>query len=120
MLIREQAKHSEIAANYVKAVDSEDITSLALDDSSDKMVSLYKGEALVRKGNPIFHNGVGFGNGNGLWIGERGFPVGGLERQHRINGYLSELAAAAFVCRVGEFSHVGLGLNAWIPNYYTF
>ncbi|KVH92450.1 Acyl-CoA N-acyltransferase, partial [Cynara cardunculus var. scolymus] len=39
-----------------------------------------------------FQNGVGFDNGNG-------FAIGGLERLSRSNGYLSELAAAAFVCR---------------------
>ncbi|KAJ4914147.1 hypothetical protein Rs2_08768 [Raphanus sativus] len=46
-------------------------------------------------------NGVGFENGNGLWSGEQGFAIGGEERLSRLNGYLSELAAAAFVCRGG-------------------
>ncbi|PKI71323.1 hypothetical protein CRG98_008323 [Punica granatum] len=101
MLIRERAKESETAANYVKAVGREDIAGLSLDDSSDKMASSHNGNSLMRKGNTTFHNGIGFANGNGLWISEQGFPVGGIERQQRINGYLSELAAAAFVCRGG-------------------
>ncbi|XP_031385895.1 probable amino-acid acetyltransferase NAGS2, chloroplastic isoform X2 [Punica granatum] len=101
MLIRERAKESETAANYVKAVGREDIAGLSLDDSSDKMASSHNGNSLMRKGNTTFHNGIGFANGNGLWISEQGFPIGGIERQQRINGYLSELAAAAFVCRGG-------------------
>ncbi|KAK6923948.1 GNAT domain [Dillenia turbinata] len=50
---------------------------------------------------PTFQNGVGFDNGNGIWSGEQGFAIGGEERLSRLNGYLSELAAAAFVCRGG-------------------
>ena len=49
--------------------------------------------------NSTFHNGVGFDNGNGL-SEEQGFAIGGQESLCRTNGYLSELAAAAFVCRV--------------------
>ncbi|XP_066390114.1 probable amino-acid acetyltransferase NAGS2, chloroplastic isoform X2 [Miscanthus floridulus] len=45
-------------------------------------------------------NGVGFNNGNGL-PGEQGFAIGGEERLSRSNGYLSELAAAAYVCHGG-------------------
>ncbi|KAB5526505.1 hypothetical protein DKX38_020352 [Salix brachista] len=76
MLIRKQAKQSEIAAHYVKASHS-------------------------GRQNATFHNGVGFDNGNGLWSGEQGFAIGGEERQSLLNGYLSELAAAAFVCKGG-------------------
>ncbi|XVF17512.1 hypothetical protein REPUB_Repub10bG0129200 [Reevesia pubescens] len=88
MLIRQRAKQSEIAAKYVKAVGEEDSTCLGHNGS-------------VAVVNPTFQNGVGFDNGNGLWSGEQGFAIGGQERLSRQNGYLSELAAAAFVCRGG-------------------
>jgi amino-acid N-acetyltransferase len=97
MLIRERAKQSEIAANYVKAVDEEDRTSPGRNDSNGAVPS-QNGNLSVGRHNPTFHNGVGFDNGNGT--GEQGFPIGGHERQSRLNGYLSELAAAAFVCKV--------------------
>ncbi|KAL4577519.1 hypothetical protein LXL04_013628 [Taraxacum kok-saghyz] len=83
MLIRRRAKQSEVAANYVKAIDEEDPVS-----SSHGFTA-------------TFQNGVGFDNGNGLWSSEQGFAIGGQERLSRSNGYLSELAAAAFVCRGG-------------------
>lgn len=75
ILIRKRAKQSETAANYVKAVN--------------------------KKSTAKFQNGVGFDNGNGIWSNEQGFAIGGQERLSRSNGYLSELAAAAFVCRGG-------------------
>ncbi|KAK8673087.1 hypothetical protein V6N13_111443 [Hibiscus sabdariffa] len=99
MLIRQRAKQSEIAAKYVKAVDEEDLTSIGHDTSV--VHSSQNGKALNSKRNPTFQNGVGFDNGNGLWSGEQGFAIGGQERLSRDNGYLSELAAAAFVCRGG-------------------
>ncbi|GMI68018.1 N-acetyl-l-glutamate synthase 2 [Hibiscus trionum] len=99
MLIRQRAKQSEIAAKYVKAVDEEDLTSVGHDTSV--VHSSQNGKALNGTCNPTFHNGVGFDNGNGLWSGEQGFAIGGQERLSRDNGYLSELAAAAFVCRGG-------------------
>lgn len=99
MLIRERAKQSEIAANYVKAVGEEDRTSPGRNDSNGAVPS-QNGKVSVERHNPTFHNGVGFDNGNGIWTGEQGFPIGGHERQSRLNGYLSELAAAAFVCKV--------------------
>ncbi|CAI8588996.1 unnamed protein product [Vicia faba] len=77
MLIRKRAKQSETAATYVKAVDEEELHKAT------------------------FHNGVGFENGDGLGNSEQGFAIGGQERLSRMNGYLSELAAAAFVCRGG-------------------
>ncbi|CAL5187782.1 unnamed protein product [Lathyrus oleraceus] len=77
MLIRKRAKQSETAATYVKAVDEEEWHKA------------------------FFHNGVGFENGDGLGNSEQGFAIGGQERLSRMNGYLSELAAAAFVCRGG-------------------
>ncbi|XP_039012492.1 probable amino-acid acetyltransferase NAGS2, chloroplastic isoform X3 [Hibiscus syriacus] len=100
MLIRQRAKQSEIAAKYVKAVDEEDLTSGGHDDTS-VVHSSQNGKALNSTHNPTFQNGVGFYNGNGLWSGEQGFAIGGQERLSRDNGYLSELAAAAFVCRGG-------------------
>ncbi|KAK3224510.1 hypothetical protein Dsin_011535 [Dipteronia sinensis] len=100
MLIRERAKQSEIAANYVKAVE-EDLTSLGHSDSNGNVHSSQNGNALGERYNATFQNGVGFDNGNGLWSGEQGFAIGGQERLSRLNGYLSELAAAAFVCRGG-------------------
>lgn len=90
VLIRQRAMQSEIAANYVKAVDEENLHYLGCDN----------GHFLKEKHIPRFNNGVGFENGNGLWSGEQGFAIGGHERQSRLSGYLSELAAAAFVCRV--------------------
>ncbi|XP_059456264.1 probable amino-acid acetyltransferase NAGS2, chloroplastic isoform X3 [Corylus avellana] len=100
MLIRERAKQSEIAANYVKAVGEEDRTSPRRNNSNGAVPS-QNGKVSVERHNPTFHNGVGFDNGNGIWTGEQGFPIGGHERQSRLNGYLSELAAAAFVCKGG-------------------
>ncbi|XP_023757955.1 probable amino-acid acetyltransferase NAGS2, chloroplastic [Lactuca sativa] len=66
-------KQSEIADNYVNAIAEKDHSN------SDS--------------NPTFRNGIGFDfdHGNGFAIGD----------QERSNGYLSELAAAAFVCRGG-------------------
>ncbi|KAI3451913.1 hypothetical protein Pfo_008578 [Paulownia fortunei] len=98
MLIRQRAKQSETAANYVKAVAQEDLACLVYDDSND-MVPSPNGKAFSQA--PKFQNGVGFDSGNGLWSSEQGFAIGGQERLSRLNGYLSELAAAAFVCRGG-------------------
>ncbi|XP_065874142.1 probable amino-acid acetyltransferase NAGS2, chloroplastic isoform X2 [Euphorbia lathyris] len=101
MLIRKRAKQSEIAANYVKAVGEEDFNSLEHNDSVRLVQLPRNGKPFNGRHNAIFHNGVGFDNGNGLWSGEQGFAIGGHERQNRLNGYLSELAAAAFVCKGG-------------------
>lgn len=94
-LIRKRAKQSEIAANYVKAVGQEDINSLSMNSNGNGNGNGFSGHY-----NATFQNGVGFDHGNGLWPGEQGFAIGGQERLSRLNGYLSELAAAAFVCRV--------------------
>lgn len=96
-LIRNRAKQSEIAANYVKAVGEEDITSLSVGDFD---ISPPNGKGFSTHYTATFQNGVGFDNGNGIWSSEQGFAIGGQERLSRLNGYLSELAAAAFVCRV--------------------
>ncbi|KAL2504738.1 putative amino-acid acetyltransferase NAGS1 [Abeliophyllum distichum] len=100
LLIRKRAKQSETAANYVKAVDQEDFSGLGYINSNGTVLS-EKEEAFTKRYTPMFQNGVGFDNGNGLWSSEQGFAIGGQERLSRLNGYLSELAAAAFVCRGG-------------------
>ena len=107
MLIRERAKQSEIAANYVQAVREDDLTCLAHSKSNGSVLSTQNGKGFSDSYAATFHNGVGFDNGNGL-SGEQGFAIGGQERLSRLNGYLSELAAAAFVCRVS------LQLNGYI------
>ncbi|KAG6767777.1 hypothetical protein POTOM_026663 [Populus tomentosa] len=108
MLIRKRAKQSEIAAHYVKAVGDEDLTFLEHNDSIGILASSLNGKALSGRHSATFHNGVGFDNGNGLWSGEQGFAIGGEERQSRLNGYLSELAAAAFVCKFGHYGVISL------------
>lgn len=103
-LIRKRAKQSEIAANYVKAVGQEDITSISMNGYGNGFSGQY---------NATFQNGVGFDHGNGLWSSEQGFAIGGLERMSRLNGYLSELAAAAFVCRVSlHYNEQAMALSA--------
>ncbi|KAL6658031.1 hypothetical protein ACP70R_004278 [Stipagrostis hirtigluma subsp. patula] len=100
MLIRTRAKQSEIAANYVKVVGEEDINhvrDLALKQDTELGLNGWDhGNGYTAS----FRNGVGFNNGNGL-SGEQGFAIGGEERLSRSNGYLSELAAAAYVCHGG-------------------
>lgn len=99
MLIRTRAKQSEIAANYVKVVDEEDINHVRnLPMKQDTGYGL-NGRDHINGYTAFFRNGVGFNNGNGL-SGEQGFAIGGEERLSRSNGYLSELAAAAYVCHV--------------------
>ncbi|XP_027919734.1 probable amino-acid acetyltransferase NAGS2, chloroplastic isoform X2 [Vigna unguiculata] len=96
MLIRKRVEQSETAANYVKAVAEESFNTLNKFNGA-----LPNGEPFSGYHIATFHNGVGFENGNGLWSGEQGFAIGGQESLSRTNGYLSELAAAAFVCRGG-------------------
>lgn len=102
LLIRRRAKQSETAANYVKAVDQEDLACAVYNDAIGTVPSL-NGKAI---GRAKFQNGVGFDNGDGLWSGEQGFAVGSQERLSGLNGHLSELAAGAFVCRVSFGSWV--------------
>lgn len=97
LLIRKRAEQSEIAANYVRAVDEG--SSVDSVDSNGTSNALVHGEGSGYR--TTFQNGVGFDNGNGLWSGEPGFAIGGEERLSRLNGYLSELAAAVYVCRGG-------------------
>uniref|UniRef100_A0A5B6Z401 amino-acid N-acetyltransferase n=1 Tax=Davidia involucrata TaxID=16924 RepID=A0A5B6Z401_DAVIN len=101
LLIRKRAKQSEIAANYVQAVGEKDLTCLSHSDSNGSVPYPQNGNGFSDGYAATFLNGVGFDNGNGLWSGEQGFAIGGQERLSRLNGYLSELAAAAFVCRGG-------------------
>ncbi|XP_055805307.1 probable amino-acid acetyltransferase NAGS1, chloroplastic [Solanum dulcamara] len=100
MLVRRRAEQSETAANYVKAVSQEDFNRLGYNGSNGSLPS-QNGDVYSRRYNPTFQNGIGFDNGNGLWSSEQGFAIGGQEKLSRSNGYLSELAAAAFVCRGG-------------------
>ncbi|KAB2058293.1 hypothetical protein ES319_A11G225900v1 [Gossypium barbadense] len=100
MLIRQQAEQSEIATKYVKAV-VEYLTSIGHTDSTAVVHCSQNGKAPNSTHYATFQNGIGFDNGTGLWSGEQGFAIGGLERLSRLNGYLPELAAAAFVCRGG-------------------
>lgn len=101
MLIRKRAKQSDTAANYVKAIDQDDFTALGYSNSNGAVLSPQNGSSSSDRYTATFQNGVGFDNGNGLWSIEQGFAIGGQERLSRSNGYLSELAAAAFVCRGG-------------------
>ncbi|RWR77954.1 putative amino-acid acetyltransferase NAGS1, chloroplastic [Cinnamomum micranthum f. kanehirae] len=100
LLIRKRAEQSEIAANYVKAVCEKDVVHQYLDSNRTSNPS-QNGKGFSETYNVTFQNGVGFDNGNGMWSGKQGFAIGGEERLSRLNGYLSELAAAAFVCRGG-------------------
>ncbi|XP_008795648.2 probable amino-acid acetyltransferase NAGS1, chloroplastic isoform X1 [Phoenix dactylifera] len=101
MLIRERAKQSEIAANYVKAIGEDDMHCTCYLDLKEANKPPWNWKGYREKCNATFQNGVGFDNGNGLWSGEQGFAIGGEEQLNRSNGYLSELAAAAYVCRGG-------------------
>lgn len=95
LYIRKRAKQSETAANYVKFVGEDINSSGNLHSKINGMVS-WKDESSYAK----FQNGVGFDNGKG-----QGFAIGGQERLSRLNGYFSELAAAAFVCKVMLIIH---------------
>ncbi|KAK7346889.1 hypothetical protein VNO80_21413 [Phaseolus coccineus] len=96
MLIRNRVEQSETAANYVKAIAEGNFNSLKKFNGAPQ-----NGKPSSECHIPTFHNGVGSGNGNGLWSGEQGFAIGGQESLSGTNGYLSELAAAAFVCKGG-------------------
>ena len=142
-LIRERAKQCEIAANYVKVVGKEGFThsNHYINDDSNGGIHSQNGKASLEDHTstfqngvgfsshhtptfpngvgfgshhvPVFQNGVGFGHGSGLWSSEQGFPIGG-ERNSHLNGYLSELAAAAFVCRVNPSYYQLLNLNMFL------
>ncbi|XP_049932697.1 probable amino-acid acetyltransferase NAGS1, chloroplastic isoform X1 [Nymphaea colorata] len=101
MLIRKRAEQSEIAANYVKAVGEDDVASSRSIANYEAGHTLENGNGSMSRYSATFQNGVGFDNGEGIWTGEQGFAIGGEDRLGRLNGYLSELAAAAFVCRGG-------------------
>ncbi|KAH9303737.1 hypothetical protein KI387_008141, partial [Taxus chinensis] len=99
-LIRKRAAQSEIAAKYVQAVAVSDSNYLGYPGVNENNGSFKKDLDSSEGLDATFQNGVGFGNGNGLGAG-LGFAIGGEERLSRLNGYLSELAAAVFVCRGG-------------------
>nr|CAB3454790.1 unnamed protein product [Digitaria exilis] len=98
LLIRKRAKQSDIAANYVKVVDEEGINSLHNKGACEPSLNT---RTRVNGYAASFQNGLGFNNGNGIYSCEQGFAIGGEERLSRSNGYLSELAAAAYVCHGG-------------------
>ncbi|EPS62026.1 n-acetyl-glutamate synthase, partial [Genlisea aurea] len=104
-LIRNRAKQSQTAANYARAVAPGDLPRVACDDGSNGAATVMSANGKASSSPsvwaPRFQNGVGFDDWNGLWNSEQGFAVGGQERLSRLNGYISELAAAAFVCRGG-------------------
>lgn len=100
-LIRKRAERSEIAAKYVQAVAGTDSNHLEYSGVNGRDTSLRQDFGANKRFGPTFQNGVGFDGGNGLGVGGQGFAIGGEERLSRLNGYLSELAAAVFVCRGG-------------------
>lgn len=100
-LIRKRAERSEIAAKYVQAVAGTDSNHLEYSGVNGRDTSLRQDFGASKGFGTTFQNGVGFDSGNGLGVGGQGFAIGGEERLSRLNGYLSELAAAVFVCRGG-------------------
>ncbi|CAA2979313.1 probable amino-acid acetyltransferase NAGS1, chloroplastic [Olea europaea subsp. europaea] len=114
LLIHKRAGQSETAANYVKAVGQDVFTCVPYYDLNGT-APLLNGKAFGKRYIPKFQNGVGFDSGNGFWSGEQGFAIGGQEKLSGLNGYLSELAAAAFVCRGGvQRVHLLDGTNAGV------
>ncbi|XP_042441828.1 probable amino-acid acetyltransferase NAGS1, chloroplastic [Zingiber officinale] len=101
MLIRKRSKQSAVTENYVLVGGEELICSPGYIDSHQENNLSWNEKAYNRRCNATFHNGVGFDNGNGLWYGKQGFAIWGEEQPGRLSGYLSELAAAAYVCRGG-------------------
>ena len=102
--VRKWAKQSVIAAKYFKAMGKED-DSFTGYFASIWSSSPWYGNDFLQRYKATLHNGVGFDNGNGLWSGGQGFAIGGEDQLSRSNGYLPELAAAAFMCRVSSSSH---------------
>ncbi|KAG6666056.1 probable amino-acid acetyltransferase NAGS1, chloroplastic [Carya illinoinensis] len=100
MLIDKRAKQNKIASNCLKDVRKEDLKS-SHNNTNGAVHCHQNAKVSGKRRNVTFQNGVGFDNGNGLWTGEQSFSIGGHDRRGRLNGYLSELAAAAFVCRAG-------------------
>lgn len=100
-LIREQAEQNEIAANYVKLVD-QGVNFSRYNNSNGMIHTPQNGKAFSGRHNATLHNGIDFDNGNGLASSGQGFAVGVQKRLSQMNGYLSELAAAVFVCRVSS------------------
>lgn len=100
-LIRKRAEQSEIAAKYVQAVAGTTSNHLEYSGVNGRDTSFQQDFGARKAFGATFHNGVGFDSGNGLGAGGQGFAIGGEERLGRLNAYLSELAAAVFVCRGG-------------------
>ncbi|ONK72194.1 uncharacterized protein A4U43_C04F16750 [Asparagus officinalis] len=87
----------EVATACALAVEADKLICI-IDDAASSSLN---GNTSPQRYKATFQNGVGFDNGNGLWSDGQGFAIGGEDRLSRSNGYLSELAAAAFVCRGG-------------------
>jgi amino-acid N-acetyltransferase len=102
MLIRKRAAQSDIAANYVKVVGEEGINPLHNEACEPSLNDRVYANGFAAS----FQNGLGFNNGNGIYSTEQGFAIGGEERLSRSNGYLSELAAAAYVCHVSVSHYI--------------
>ncbi|XP_041006223.1 probable amino-acid acetyltransferase NAGS1, chloroplastic isoform X1 [Juglans microcarpa x Juglans regia] len=104
-LVCKRAKQNDEASNYLKAVGKEDLrlSSPVHNDHNGAVHYSHNVKVNGKRRNVTFQNGVGFDNGNGLGVGtsEQNFVIGGHEWRGQLNGYLSELAAAAFVCRAG-------------------
>lgn len=92
-LIRNLASKSNAAADYVKAVaGSAYFKSLGIETGKNGR------EARNRSTNE--HGASVLGSDQALESRGRGFAIGGKERLSRTYGYLSELTAAVYVCRV--------------------
>ncbi|KAI3669749.1 hypothetical protein L6452_41131 [Arctium lappa] len=78
----------------IRFLSIEDADELIRKHAQQSEIAANYVKAIGDKYGATFQNGVGFDNGNG-------FAIGDQERLSRSNGYLSELAAAAFVCRGG-------------------
>jgi amino-acid N-acetyltransferase len=127
-LICERASQSYTAADYVKAVAGPSYTkSLGIDTSSNGLpyISDSGDNGTGAKGNfksvePVESStfplrGATYRTENSLVSGiakkprgRQGFAIGGEERLSRTYGYLSELTAAVYVCRVSYLPCVQL------------
>lgn len=99
-LIRERASESLAAADYVKAVAGQAyVQGLGLLGGSPGLNGK-NGRAGGLGTRTSYDSGVISASKNGNRASETGFAIGVEERKSRLNGYLSELTAAVYVCRV--------------------
>lgn len=99
-LIRNRAEQSETASNYVKAVAGIDyMKSLGVTASNGhEEESAVNGSTYSIVEDESSRNSQ---NVDGIERGQ-GLAIGGEERLSKEHGYLSELTAAVFVCRVRQ------------------